>query len=87
VRQMAVFLSGVTAAITGVFIRSCSSGIEMDLASAWCGKQPPPIAALGAHAHCAGCAVSLAGLVAMGLAAASLVIRRNVQRANVKVRS
>ncbi len=83
---MAVFLSGVSATITGVFIRSCNSGIEMDLASAWCGKAPPGAALLGSHAHCAGCALAFAGLVAMGLATASLAIKRNLQRANAKVR-
>lgn len=85
-KQMAVFLSGVTATLTGVFIRSCKSGIEMDLASAWCGKAPPEGALFGSHVHCAGCALAFAGLVAMGLSIASLIIKRNLQRAGAKVR-
>ncbi|MEQ1779856.1 MAG: hypothetical protein ABMA14_00740 [Hyphomonadaceae bacterium] len=85
-KQLAVFLSGVATTVTGVFIRSCGNGVEMDLASAWCGKAPPGGALFGSHAHCVGCALAFAGLVAMGLAAASLVIKRNLHRAGAKVR-
>jgi hypothetical protein len=86
VKQMAVFLSGVTATLTGVFIRSCESGVEIDLANAWCGKAPPGDVFLAAHAHCSGCAVAFAGLVAMGLAAASLLITRSLENAGAVVR-
>jgi hypothetical protein len=86
VKQLAVFLSGVATTVTGVFIRSCESGMEMDLARAWCGKAPPGAVLLGAHAHCAGCAIAFTGLVAMGLATASLLITRRVKDARATVR-
>ena len=85
-KRTAVFLSGLAATLTGVVIRTCNSGVEFDLASAWCGKAPPSVTNLASHAHCAGCAVALFGLVAMGLATASLFIQRNVKRADVQVR-
>jgi hypothetical protein len=47
VKRSVVFLSGLATTITGVFIRSCESGVEMTLGSAWCGKAPPGAALLG----------------------------------------
>lgn len=64
-------LAGLTAAITGAYIRSCAMPAA-SLYSAWCGK--PPVDALQAttQAHCAGCALLVTGLAAVaasGLAA------------------
>ena len=54
VKRSVVFLSGLATTITGVFIRSCESGVEVTLASVRCGKAPPGAVMLGEHAHCAG---------------------------------
>jgi hypothetical protein len=86
VKQLAVFLSGVATTVTGVFIRSCESGMEMDLASASCSKASPGAALFDAHAHCAGCVIAVAGAVVMGLAIASLLITRSVMNAGTMVR-
>lgn len=86
VKQLAVFLSGVATTVTGVFIRSCESGVEMELASAWCGKAPPGAGLFDTHVHCAGCVIAIAGLVVMGLAIASLLITRRVRNADAMVR-
>jgi hypothetical protein len=84
VKRLVVFLSGLATTITGVFIRSCESGVEMTLGSAWCGKAPPGVALLGGHAHCAGCAIALAGLAMMGLAAASRITARGLKNAGAR---
>ena len=84
-KQLAVFLSGVATTVTGVFIRSCESGMEMDLASARCGKAPPGAGLFDTHVHCAGCVIAIAGLVVMGLAIASLLITRRVRNAGAMV--
>lgn len=85
-KQMAVFLSGVSATLTGAFLRTCNSGMEMDLASAWCGNAPLGASSAASHAHCAGCLIAFTGLVIMGLTTASLLIRRNLASAVVRVR-
>ena len=84
VKRLVVFLSGLVTTITGVFIRSCDSGVEMTLASIWCGKASPGTVMLGEHAHCAGCVIAFAGLVAMGLVAASLVTARGLANAGAR---
>jgi len=86
VKQMAIFLSGIAATITGVFIRSCERGVEMTLASAWCGRVLPEAALQGGHGHCTGCAIAFAGLVAMGLAAASPIAARRLKNAGARAR-
>ena len=56
-----IFLSGIAAAATGAFIRSCTMGdTPAVLANAWCG---PAMTSGQPHAHCAGCALLVAGLV------------------------
>lgn len=58
-----IFLSGIAAATTGAFIRSCVMGdAPASFAAAWCG---PAMASGQVHAHCAGCALLVAGLVVM----------------------
>lgn len=84
VKRLVVFLSGLATTITGVFIRSCESGVETTLGSEWCGKAPPGTAMLGEHAHCAGCVIAFAGLIAMGLAAASLVTARGLKNCGAR---
>jgi hypothetical protein len=77
VKRVAVFLSGLAATCTGAFIRACNSGIDIELASAWCGK-PSDAASFGSHAHCAGCAIAFIGLTIMCLSAAGLVGRTDL---------
>jgi hypothetical protein len=61
VRSLAVFLSGLAATITGAFIRSCSSaGFPAEFYQSWCGLSPLEAAAM--HPHCAGCALTIAGI-------------------------
>ena len=83
-KRLVAFLSGLATTITVVFIRSCDSGVEMTLASAWCGKASAGTVMLGEHAHCAGCVIAFAGLVAMGLVAASLVKARGLANAGAR---
>lgn len=73
-KRVAVFLSGLAATCTGAFIRACNSDIDIELASAWCGK-PSDAASLASHAHCAGCAIAFVGLTIMCLSTAGLVGR------------
>lgn len=73
-KRVAVFLSGLAATCTGAFIRACNSSIDIELASAWCGK-PSDAASLAYHAHCAGCAIAFVGLTNMCLSTAGLVGR------------
>ena len=66
-KAVAVFLVGISAALSGAFIRSCQS-IPPELFEAWCGG-PPQSSAFAQHQHCAGCVLVALGL---GLAALSL---------------
>ncbi len=60
-RATIIFLSGIAAATTGAFIRSCMmDDAPAGFAAAWCG----PAMASG-EGHCAGCALLVAGLVVM----------------------
>jgi hypothetical protein len=86
VTRTAVFLSGIAATVTGAFIRSCNSGVGIDLASAWCGKPPPGMTSLETHAHCPGCAVAFAGLLLISVATASMIGAWNQQGAKAMVR-
>ena len=73
--QVAVLVSSGLAAVTaGAFIRDCTAQAQM-LAGSWCGEAPP---AAEAHAHCLGCALVAAGLVALTLALGAAVRRRFV---------
>ncbi len=67
-----VVLAGLAAVAAGVVIRTCAaqtSTFDAALAHAWCGHAP---GADLASAHCAGCALMVAGLA---LAATALVGR------------
>jgi hypothetical protein len=66
---MAVFLFGVSAVLSGAFIRSCRS-IPAELFEAWCGG-PPQSFTLAQHQHCVGCALMAVGL---GLIALSPIL-------------
>lgn len=72
-KTLAVFLSGLTATITGAFIRSCGdSGLPAEFAQSWCGGSPLQFVA-ATHQHCAGCMLVVVGI---GLIAASPVLTR-----------
>lgn len=71
-RTTILVLLGLAIAGTGAFLRTCAapaSAFDAALARAWCGHAP---GADLASAHCAGCAVMVAGLA---LAAAALIGR------------
>lgn len=72
-----MFFSGLSGAIGGALLRSCSTGVEVDLARYWCGPQSPATLAQS-HAHCVGCSVLASGLVVMiaAMIIASLPRRR-----------
>lgn len=61
-------VSGLVIAITGALVRSCSQGVPAEFANAWCGKAPLQILS-ASHAHCAGCAMTAAGLALIVLSA------------------
>lgn len=66
VKATIIFLSGIAAAATGAFIRSCIMGDTPTVfADAWCG---PAMSSGAPHTHCAGCALLVAGLVVMAAA-------------------
>lgn len=67
------FLAGLGSALTGAFIRSCSSEFSFASANAWCGEAPPSPALTLAHEHCAGCGLLALGIMLMAGAALSLV--------------
>ncbi len=66
-KPVAVFLSGLTATVTGAFIRSCSPAIPVELSSSWCGVSSPLHLTAAAHAHCVGCVLAGAGLVVIAV--------------------
>ena len=66
------FLASLGAAATGLVLRTCTSSTEAILAASMCGPGQPSIGA-AIHAHCHGCVLMAAGLVAAaGLAGLSL---------------
>jgi hypothetical protein len=85
VNRVAVFLSGLAATGVGAFTRSCNSNLAIDMAGAWCGNPPPGTVGFESHAHCAGCAILLAGLAMISLAISDLLIRSNRPVMHAKV--
>ena len=62
-----IFLSGTVATLAGAFIRSCQSQVPAELLNAWCGPATPNPFVMTSHAHCAGCALMVAGVALMGV--------------------
>lgn len=68
VKAVVVMVSGLATAAAGAFIRSCTQDIPAAFANAWCGDAPLQIVS-ASHAHCAGCAMTAAGLALIVLSA------------------
>lgn len=82
-----LFLSGLATMATGALIRSCQATRPAEFANAWCGLGKPHALTAMAHAHCAGCALLVAGFAASLLAGLLLLTRDLSRRIPVRSRS